>query len=277
MAPKNKVTAAMLAFFTGFVGGHKLYLGKTGGFIGFMILFIVSMSIGIPISLIAGVVQGIKLLNMSEQDFDRNYNRGNMPMRKGPLEVRREAQMQKYDQVSVGKNRPQSTTGPISTMRANPYKNSGIKKYKDFDLDDAITDFKKGLDIAPQDVALHFNIACAYSLTEKKSLAYHHLGKAVSLGLKDVDRILSHDDLAFVRIQPEFSQFRSSGFRVNPFAVESVVETPEHSKTEAVTVDAIPDMDDKLLSQLNKLSELRKKGILSEDEFIFERKKILRM
>jgi len=30
---KNKVTAAMLAFFTGFIGGHKLYLNKIGGFI----------------------------------------------------------------------------------------------------------------------------------------------------------------------------------------------------------------------------------------------------
>ena len=36
------------------------------------------------------------------------------------------------------------------------------------------------------------------------------------------------------------------------------------------------EMDDTLLAQLNKLSELRKKGILSEDEFIFERKKVLR-
>ncbi|MBP9056440.1 MAG: TM2 domain-containing protein, partial [Saprospiraceae bacterium] len=63
MVPKNKLTAAMLAFFTGFIGGHKLYLGRTGGFIGFMIMFIVSLNIGIPISLIAGVIQGIKLLN----------------------------------------------------------------------------------------------------------------------------------------------------------------------------------------------------------------------
>ena len=36
------------------------------------------------------------------------------------------------------------------------------------------------------------------------------------------------------------------------------------------------EIDDSLLAQLNKLSELRKKGILSEDEFIFERKKVLR-
>lgn len=278
MAPKNKVTAAMLAFFTGFMGGHKLYLGKTGGFIGFMILLIVSMNVGFPISLIAGVMQGIKLLNMSEQDFDRIYNRGNAPIRRGPLEARREAQMQKYEQIPVNKNKAQNSSSPLNAMRANPYKNSGIKKYKDFDLEDAIIDFKKGLELSPNDVALHFNLACAYSLTEKKSLAYHHLSKAVAVGLKDVDRILSHDDLAFVRIQPEFDHFRSSGFRINPFvSKETERQDKEQEHEETVTIENNPDMDDKLLSQLNKLSELRKKGILSEDEFIFERKKILRM
>lgn len=278
MAPKNKVTAAMLAFFTGFMGGHKLYLGKTGGFIGFMILLIVSMNVGFPISLIAGVIQGIKLLNMSEQDFDRMYNRGNAPIRRGPLEARREAQMQKYQQIPLNKNKAQNSSSPLNTMRANPYKNSGIKKYKDFDLEDAIIDFKKGLELAPNDVALHFNLACAYSLTEKKSLAYHHLSKAVAMGLKDVDRILSHDDLAFVRIQPEFDHFRSSGFRMNPFVSEETErQSKEQKHKETVTIENNPDLDDKLLSQLNKLSELRKKGILSEDEFIFERKKILRM
>ena len=276
MTPKNKVTAAMLAFFTGFMGGHKLYLGKTGGFIGFMILFMVSMNIGIPISLIAGVIQGIKLINMSEQEFDKRYNRGNEPVRRGPLEARREAQMQKYEQIPMNKNKAQNNSNPLNVMRANPYKNSGIKKYKDFDLEDAIVDFKKGLELAPNDVALHFNLACAYSLTEKKPLAYHHLSKAVATGLKDVERILSHDDLAYVRIQPEFDNFRSSGFRVNPFTVEGAELHEVHQNSNEADFDPNEEMDDKLLSQLNKLSQLRKKGILSEDEFIFERKKIMR-
>ena len=94
-----------------------------------------------------------------------------------------------------------------------------------------------------------------------------------------MERILSHDDLAYVRIQPEFDHFRSSGFRANPFSTPSTEPQSNHQAAEPVkiTVDANPDMDDKLLFQLNKLSELRKKGILSEDEFIFERKKILRM
>jgi tetratricopeptide (TPR) repeat protein len=226
--------------------------------------------------LIAGVMEGVKLLNMPDQEFDRKFNRGFIPVRQGPLEVRREAQMQKYEQIPPY-NTKQPTSSPVNTLRANPYKNSGIKKYKDFDLEDAIADFKKGLEIAPNDVALHFNIACAYSLTENKRMAYHHLSKAISYGLKDVDRIMSHDDLAFVRIQPEFEKFRSGGFKVNPYD-EKVDKNVEIKEEVPVTIsnEQSQEMDDKLLAQLSKLSELRNKGILSEDEFVFERKKILR-
>ncbi|MBL0101862.1 MAG: NINE protein [Saprospiraceae bacterium] len=279
MQPKNRITAAMLAFFTGFMGGHKIYLGQTGGFIGFMVLLMVSFNIGLPISLIAGVMNGIKLLNMSDQEFDKRYNRGIIQVRRGPLEARRDAQMMQYEQIpDSSKNGTTKKPSPVSNLRANPYKNSGIKKYKDFDLTEAIADFKKGLEISPGDVALHFNIACAYSLTENKALAYHHISKAVSLGLGDTQRILSHDDLAFVRIQPEFEAFKSGGFRVNPFptaapAKETVQNTPNAEKNNTAEAS---EMDDSLLAQLNKLSELRKRGILSEEEFVFERKKILR-
>lgn len=279
MQPKNRITAAMLAFFTGFMGGHKIYLGQTGGFIGFMVLLMISFNIGLPISLIAGVMNGIKLLNMSDQEFDKRYNRGIIQVRRGPLEARRDAQMMQYEQIpDSSKNGTTKKPSPVSNLRANPYKNSGIKKYKDFDLTEAIADFKKGLEISPGDVALHFNIACAYSLTENKALAYHHISKAVSLGLGDTQRILSHDDLAFVRIQPEFEAFKSGGFRVNPFptaapAKETVQNTPNAEKNNTAEAS---ELDDSLLAQLNKLSELRKRGILSEEEFVFERKKILR-
>jgi len=272
MSPRNRVTAAMLAFFTGIVGGHKLYLEQTGGFIGFMILLMVSLSVGIPITLIAGVMQGVKLLQMSDQEFDKRYNRGIAVVRKGPLDVRREEQLRRYEQDNGSQGRAQ--TSPLRQQRANPYKASGIKKYKDFDLEDAIGDFQKGLEISPNDVALHFNLACAYSLTEKKALAYHHLGKAVSLGLKDVERILRHDDLAYVRIQPEWDDFRAGGFRVNPFERQVKESQPSAPKTAAYTQDKT-ELDDSLLAQLNKLSELRKKGILSEEEFVAERKKVL--
>ena len=142
--------------------------------------------------------------------------------------------------------------------RANPYKKSGIRKYKEFALEEAIIDFEKGLEIQPNDVALHFNLACAYSLTEKKEKVLYHLDQAVANGYKDFARISSHDDLAYIRIQPEFEDFKNKGFKLSGKRVE-----PSIAK------------DDVLLAQLNRLADLRKKGILSENEFVVERKKLL--
>ena len=48
--------------------------------------------------------------------------------------------------------------GRKAKAKANPFKTSGIKKYKDYDLEGAIEDFSRGLDINQNDVALHFNI-----------------------------------------------------------------------------------------------------------------------
>ena len=66
------------------------------------------------------------------------------------------------------------------------------------------------LKIDPKDVALHFNIAAAYSLTEDKDKGFYHLSEAVKYGFKDFEKITSHDDLAYLRIQPEFEEFKAN-------------------------------------------------------------------
>lgn len=147
--------------------------------------------------------------------------------------------------------------------RSNPFKKTGIQKYKDFEMDGAIEDFEQGLAIDPKDVALHFNIAAAYSLTEQKDKAFHHISEAVKYGFKDFEKINTHDDLAFLRIQPEFDDFKANGYQ----AVSDKKQIP--IREEEVT-------DDVLLSQLNKLAEMRRKGLLSNDEFVLEKEKLLR-
>ena len=166
---------------------------------------------------------------------------------------------------------PSKRSRPSAKRRANPFKKSGIRKYKEFDLEDAIEDFKKGLEIEPEDIALHFNIACAYSLTEQKEMAYSHISQAVKFGFKDFEKINTHDDLAYVRIQPEFDKFKEDGYLLEE---TKKIEEKATNRKEEKTEETITD--DVLLSQLNKLAELRKKGLLSEEEFAMERKKLLR-
>ncbi len=147
--------------------------------------------------------------------------------------------------------------------RSNPFKKTGIQKYKEYDMDGAIEDFVQGLAIDSKDVALHFNIAAAYSLTEQKDKAFHHISEAVKHGFKDFEKINTHDDLAFVRIQPEFDGFKENGYKMVTEKRQIPVQEDE------VT-------DDVLLSQLNKLAEMRRKGLLSNDEFVLEKEKLLR-
>lgn len=147
--------------------------------------------------------------------------------------------------------------------RSNPFKKTGIQKYKEFEMEGAIEDFKQGLAIDPRDIALHFNIAAAYSLTEDKDKAFYHISEAVKHGFKDFEKINTHDDLAFVRIQAEFDEFKENGYKLT-------------KQTKQVPVREEEVTDDVLLSQLNKLAEMRKKGLLSNDEFVLEKEKLLR-
>ncbi len=153
--------------------------------------------------------------------------------------------------------RPQRKT---RVPKSNPYKTSGVKKFKDYDYEGAIEDFKKALQINSEDISVHFNLACSYSLTEDKKQALYHLDKAVALGFKDFERIKSHDALAYLRIQDEFEAFQQNNYRLTGNQSKTMENSGENSE---------------LLEQLQKLAELREKGLLTEEEFVLQKKKLL--
>jgi len=155
--------------------------------------------------------------------------------------------------------RKQSTVRRPAAPKKNPLKNSGLAKFKEYDYDGAIEDFKKALTISPDDIALHFNLAAAYSLTEEKDAAFRHLDNAVKLGFKDFDKIGSHDALAYLRIQPEYDAFKDNGFRLAKGSIKK----------------QNPGLDSNLLEQLNRLQDLRERGVLTEAEFDAQKGKLL--
>ena len=268
MTQKNRITAAILALFTGMFGGHKLYLRDTGGFMMFVFLLMFTINIfGMPITALLGIFDAFRLFSMTDEQFDKMYNKGILKPKFSNVERRRQEQMKRYD-IENQRRGYEAPTSVRKSVRSNPFKKSGIEKYKEFDLEGAIEDFNKGLEINPDDIALHYNLACAYSLTEKKELSFSHLAKAVELGFSDLERIMSHDDLAYLRIQPEFDNFKASGFRKVP---EGIAQKPT-----TVEVAEATQSDDVLLSQLNRLAELKRRGILSEQEFLLEKNKLMR-
>ena len=263
---RNKNAAALFAIFLGWAGVHRFYLGQVGLGVFYVILTIFSLGI---ITGILSIIDAIVLFSMDQGKFDHKYN--NQEQTVPPIYNQRGGRG--YPPVAQPRQRSQGTSNPSRTSGkevSNPYKVTGIKKYKDFDLEGAIEDFVKGLEIHPRDISLHFNLACAYSLTEQVDKAYAHLDRAVSLGFNDFEKIKTHDDLAYVRIQDRWDDFQKNGYRLEiPPVITENTQVPEIPKEN-------PVMDDILLAQLKRLSELRDRGLLSEQEFLIEKRKLTR-
>lgn len=251
---RKRLNAAILAFFGGALGLHKFYLRDTGGGIFYLMLaFITVNAIFFPVTMILGVFDAMKLLMMPDSEFDRKYNRN----------------LLKKQRDHRSNPRSRVVDRPTKRVRNNPFKKSGIKKYKEFYVEEAIEDFEKALEVDEGDPDIHFNLGGAYSLIENKEKAFYHIAKAVELGFKPVEKIKTNDDLAFLRIQPEFEEFQASNY--SRYRKSKGKAIPERTESLENLLD-----QDVLLSQLNKLKELREKGILTEQDFQVESKKLMR-
>lgn len=94
----------------------------------------------------------------------------------------------------------------------NKFKKEGLKKLNSFDIEAAIELFQKAINYNPKDAEVYFHLACAYSNLEKVNLGFEALAKAVALGLPDQEAILTHEKLAFLRMDPNFEDFYHSGY-----------------------------------------------------------------
>jgi len=260
---KSKKVAALLAFLGGTFGLHKFYLNDPGSGIFYLILSALTFKF-FPIVLIIGVLDGIKLMSTSDQKFDIKYNKEKYAREKYERESRSPSTNKSQTGRTMDMQRGQYKNRTRSSKnRPNPFINSGNKKFKEYDLEGALSDYDKAMEISPADKDLHFNLACIYSLKENKDKSLYHLEKSISLGYKNEERIKTIDELAYLRIQPEFESFVNNGY-VRAKSTNQSIEGPEGEILQ----------NDKLLAQLNKLKELRTKGLLSEKEFSYEREKL---
>lgn len=265
---KDKNVAGILALFLGWIGVHRFYLGQVGLGILYVILS-VSM-----ISVILGIIDAIVFFSMEQDTFDIKYNRqyfraerrgespsGREDARRQGWERREEMRRRRREHRVPRQHTPAKRSERLKQQELSELKNSGIKKYKDYDYDGAIADFQKALTIDDKDVALHFNLACAYSLNENTEKSLYHLDKAVGLGFDDFERIQNHDALAYLRIQDEYETFKENGYRL-----VQRLNDPEESEMEASS---------NLLEQLKRLGDLKEKGLLTEEEFAAQKQKLL--
>jgi len=285
---KKKKTATILAFLTGWLGIHRFYLGQPGLGVVYLLLFFFSIGI---VPFILGLIDGLMFATMKEEIFDLKYNRKeyNRTDRRFEREYTRDSNRRQREDRYLDRKRqrdrevlqrrtearkaPKRRPTRVPTSRANPYKQSGVEKFKQYDYNGAISDFHKALEMSPKDIATHFNLACAYSLNEKTAKAMEHLKRAISFGYNNFDNIRNHDALAFLRIQPEYEAFAETGFKMES-------QNPSPPKTQSTTREAKSETaneppQENLLEQLKKLAELRQKGLLSSEQYAVEKRRLL--
>lgn len=287
MEKRNKVTAALLAFFLGFVGIHRFYLGRTGSGIVYAVFFWTT------IPAIIAFIEFLVLITMDEFTFDRKYNKDWLIHQGYNLNTYGRGQQMVHprhqprpaindDFVAPRKPRPKAQRPP-ARRRPNPYNAAGKQKFQEYDFKGAIQDFKKALDIEPRNIATHFNLACCYSSTEDEERAFYHLDKAAEYGFRNYSKIEEHDNLAYLRSQDAYIPFKKNNYRI-PDAPPAAAEPQQLAAPEPES-DLLDNLNEQraqtnvppadLLDQLDRLGRLREMGVLDEEEFLEQKQRLL--
>jgi len=252
---RNKVFAGLLALFFGFFGVHRFYLGQRPLGIFHFILAVGMLSLTIATDLpfvvlpaLMGFLDALIFLSMPKRDFDAKYNKIAAPS---------------YDATAYA-----PMEQPADDYEF--YKKSGINNFRNYRYEAAAADFEQALEFAPHNAALHFNLACTYSILEDPDPAFYHLEEAVELGFKQLEKIHEHDALAFLRAQPEFDAFMKNDYR------RPAAQLPKPQEEDFVldSTDVVNKYQS-VLDQIVELGKLRDKGILTNEEFAQQKRKLL--
>ncbi len=103
---------------------------------------------------------------------------------------------------------PNTEVAPIIKRALARYRKEAECLLNRFDLKDAHLMLTKAIALDPKDGHSHFMLACVYSLQENTVLGLEHLAQALFHDLKGKARVLTDDRLAYLRIQPEFEDFK---------------------------------------------------------------------
>lgn len=308
---KDKTIAAILAFFGGIIGLQRFYLGQKGMGMAQLFFFVLAVSYGattftfmlLSLAMVFGIIDAISFLSMEPREFDLRYNQavatsGSRTAAPGPPRVNmsnREQRFQERQRQRAEREREQelrdkerfqqrtetvtSDVGARQPVAGDPGRSDrerGVALFRDYEYAEATDAFRAALKKNPRDVAAHFNIACAYSVQEEADRAFYHLDRAVSLGFDDFDRIMTHDSLAYLRVQRAYPAFADKQFRLATSQPQSApnVDDPIVGSNEPAPAREAP-VHDELLEQLQRLAALREKGLLTDLEFTAQKRRLL--
>jgi len=280
---KNKIVAAFLALFAGMFGVHRFYLQRWWQGVMYMALSFVTIMISIDehapaflFAMVLGFVDALLFFVMPTEDFDEKYNK------------KRLQQMQKeryYDEseseadpaalmekpIKMSKAAQTAKNGKKETKKEDFFKRIGIEQFRSMDFEGAIESFMKALEDNISSPSVHFNLACCYSMIENTEKTLQSLEKAIENGFSDISKIQSHQALAFVRKQPEFEAFVANGYRV----VKQLPEAQPNLLDTQVPMPSLSNATKDVLDEVLHLGDLRDKGLITEEEFVAQKRKLL--
>ena len=268
---KSKTIAILLAFFLGMFGAHRFYLGqKTLGFLYIVLSFVFG------ISLIIALIDVLGFLFMSRERFDYLYNKKYFDLDyQQYLKNRQKYYTSGAPKKETASNLPRKkVTNPQDGIRQLKIKGKNL--FKNYEFEEAVEVFEQVLAYNSHDAAVHFNLACCFSILEKEERGMRHISLAVEYGFDKFDKIDTHPSLAWLRIQDEWVDFKKRKYRLKPVDVEDKKEEIEENHIIEGDAEGLKlPTNDKLLVKLKKLKDLRDRGLISDGEFIYEKKKIL--
>ncbi len=262
---KNKYVTAFLAFFFPVFGIHRFYLEERGNGIAYFLLTFVGVGV------ILSYIDAVLFLFMDPEKFDYRYNNKGVERkdfdRKAYKEYnRRQSSYRQSDPRGTRRvvRKPRTTS---SNSRAQAFIKAGKDNYAEFDYFEAISQWQKAINLEPRNAAVHYNLACAYSLTEQAEESFFHLSEAVKYGFNNFEKLNNQDALAFLRIQSGFEDFAANGYLLKSTKPSPKIDLDKKEKDNLLTKD--------ILEQLKELGALRDQGILTEEEFAAQKKKLI--
>ncbi len=280
---KNKIVAAFLALFAGMFGVHRFYLQRWWQGVMYMALSFITIMItadgegpAFLIPMVLGLVDALLFFVMPTEDFDEKYNKKRLQQTQretyydeAESEADPAALMEKP--LRTAKAPQGSKAGKKENKKEDFFKRIGIEQFRSMDFEGAIESFMKALEDNITSPSVHFNLACCYSMIENTEKSLQNLEKAIENGFSDISKIQSHQALAYVRKQPEFESFVANGYRI----VKQLPQAQPNFLDPQVNAPSTSNDTKDVLDEVLHLGDLREKGLISEEEFVAQKRKLL--
>lgn len=273
---RERTIAALLALFTGGFGIQKFYLGQ----ITLGVLSIIFSFTFIP--MLIGFIDFIRFMVMSDAEFDLKYNSKIMynsqvhRTKNGTIVFKkneREAKSFEYTSPQAAK-RTFSKSRYVDPLQLKKAISAGDEFFETYRYSKAIEAYRDAFKYDPHNSEIYFKIACCNSLLEQKSELFENLQLAIRSGYTDMKKIMTTDALAYFRIQPEYDAIQKSNFMQWPTS-EKVDQGSDFTPPNAQDPMEKTELSmDELLVQLKKLGELRQNGVLTDEEFSMQKRKL---